>query len=157
MEKVNKTLELENKPPECLKFVFEFLILPLLFGLVQLTFNIDTYLVFVVFLPDPRTLVQFSSVQSLSHVWLFDPLDGSTSDFPVHHQFRSLLKLVSIRSVMSSNHLILCRPLLLLPSVFPSIRVFSRESVLRIRWPRTLVDMTIFWHCVKIPSKIKET
>ena len=49
---------------------------------------------------------------------------------------RSLLKLVSIQSVMPSSHLILCRPLLLLPSIFPSIRVFSKESVLRIRWPQ---------------------
>ena len=49
--------------------------------------------------------------------------------------FWSLLKLMSIESVMPSNHLILCRPLLLLPSIFPSIRVFSSESVLRIRWP----------------------
>jgi len=49
---------------------------------------------------------------------------------------RSLLKLMSIASVMSSNHLILCRPLLLPPSIFPSIRVFSNESVLRIRWPK---------------------
>ena len=49
---------------------------------------------------------------------------------------QSLLKLMSIKSVMPSNHLILCRPLLLLPSVLPSIRVFSSESVLRIRWPK---------------------
>ena len=49
---------------------------------------------------------------------------------------RSLLKLMSIESVMSSNQLILCHPLLLLPSIFPSIRVFSNESVLRIRWPK---------------------
>ena len=49
---------------------------------------------------------------------------------------QSLLKLVSIKSVMPSNHLILCHPLLLLPSVFPSIRVFSNESVLQIRWPK---------------------
>ena len=48
----------------------------------------------------------------------------------------SLLKLMSIESVMLSNHLILCRPLLLLPSIFPSIRVFSNESALRIRWPK---------------------
>jgi len=48
----------------------------------------------------------------------------------------SLLKLMSIKSVMPSNHLILCRPLLLLPSIFPSIRVFSNESVLCIRWPK---------------------
>ena len=50
--------------------------------------------------------------------------------------FRSLLKLMSIESVMPSNHLILCRPLLLLPSIPPSIRVFSNESTLRMRWPK---------------------
>ena len=55
---------------------------------------------------------------------------------PVHHHSWSLLKLMSIESVMSINHLILCRRLLLLPSIFPSIRVFSNESVLCIRWPR---------------------
>ena len=49
---------------------------------------------------------------------------------------QSLLKLMLIESVMPSNHLILCHPLLLLPSIFPSIRVFSKESVLRIRWPK---------------------
>ena len=52
------------------------------------------------------------------------------------HSFWSLLKLMSIESVMLSNHLILCHPLLLLPSIFPSIRVFSNESVLHIRWPK---------------------
>ena len=67
---------------------------------------------------------------------LCDPMDCSTPGCPVHHQLRSLLKLMSIESVMPSNHLILCRPLLLLPSIFPSIRVFSNESVLRIRWPK---------------------
>ena len=61
---------------------------------------------------------------------LCDPLDYSTPGLPVQHQ------LMSIESVMPSNHLILCRPLLLLPSVFPSIRIFSSESVLRIRWPK---------------------
>ena len=59
-----------------------------------------------------------------------------TSGFPVHHQFPSLLKPMSIKLVMPSNHLILCCLLLLLPSIFPSIRVFSSESVLRIRWPK---------------------
>ena len=62
-------------------------------------------------------------------------MDCSTSGFPVHHQLHSLLKLMSIKSVMPSNHLILCRPLLP-PSIFPSIRVFSNESALRIRWPK---------------------
>ena len=63
-------------------------------------------------------------------------MDCSTPDFPVHHNSWSLLKLKSIESVMSSNHLILCHPLLLLPSIFPSIRVFSNELVLCIRWPK---------------------
>ena len=57
-------------------------------------------------------------------------------DFPVHHQLPELFKLMSIESVMPSNHLILCHPLLLPPSIFPSIRVFSNESVLLIRWPK---------------------
>ena len=56
--------------------------------------------------------------------------------FPVHPQLQSLLKLMSIDLVMPSNYLILCRPLFLLPSIFPSIRVFSNESALCIRWPK---------------------
>ena len=56
--------------------------------------------------------------------------------FPVHHHLLSLLKLMCIELVMPSNHLILCRPLLFLPSIFPSIRGFSDESVLRIKWPK---------------------
>ena len=63
-------------------------------------------------------------------------MDYSTPGFPVHHQLLSLLKLTSIESVMPSNHLILYRPLFLLPSIFPSIRVFSNVSVLCIRWPK---------------------
>ena len=61
---------------------------------------------------------------------LCDPVDCSTPGLPVLHHLPDLLKLTSIESVMASNHLTLCRPLLLLPSVFPSIRVFSSESVL---------------------------
>ena len=64
-----------------------------------------------------------------------DPTDCSMPGLPVHHQLQSLLKLMSIESVMPSNHLILCHPLLP-PSVFPSIRIFSNESVLCIRWPK---------------------
>ena len=67
---------------------------------------------------------------------LCDPMNHSTPGLPVHHQPQSLLKLMSIESVMPSNHLILCCPLLLLPSIFPSIRVFSNDSVLCIRWPK---------------------
>ena len=80
---------------------------------------------------------QLSLVQSLSHVWLF------TTPWTAAHQASlsiinswSLHKLMSIESVMPSNHLILCHPLYLPPSIFPSIRVFSNESVLRIRWPK---------------------
>ena len=66
-----------------------------------------------------------------------DPMDCSTPGFPVHHQLLDdeFLKLMSIESVMPSNRLILCHPLLLLPSIFSSIRVFSNESALCIRWP----------------------
>ena len=64
------------------------------------------------------------------------PMDCSTPGFPVFTVSRSLLKLMSIESVMLPNHLIFCCPLLLLLSIFPSIRVFSSGSVLRIRWPK---------------------
>ena len=63
-------------------------------------------------------------------------MESSMPGFPVCHQLPDLLRLMSIESVLPFNHLILCCPLLLLPSVFPSIRVFSSESVLCIRWPK---------------------
>ena len=72
---------------------------------------------------------------SLSVLSDCDHVDCSMPGFSAHHQPQSLLRLVSIESVMPSNHLILCCPLLLLPSIFPSIRVFFSESVLHIRWP----------------------
>ena len=77
------------------------------------------------------------SVQSLSRVWLFaTPWTGARHiSLPITIS-RSLPKLMSIVSVIASNHLILCRPLLLLPSIFPSIRVFSNESALHIKWPK---------------------
>ena len=68
---------------------------------------------------------------------LCNPMDCSTPGFPVLQISWILLKLMSIESVMPSNHLILCRPLLLLPSVFPNIRVFSDESAVFIRWPKS--------------------
>ena len=67
---------------------------------------------------------------------LCDPMDCGTSGFLSITNFWNLLKLMSIASVMPSHHLIFCHPLVLLPSIFPSIRVFSKESVLRIRWPK---------------------
>ena len=80
-------------------------------------------------------LVQFSSVQSLSHVQLFaTPWTAAHQASLSITNSQSLLKLMSIELVMPSNHLILCHSLLLLPSIFPSIRVFSNESVLHIRW-----------------------
>ena len=65
-----------------------------------------------------------------------DPMSNSMPGLPVHHQLPDPPTLMSMESVMASNHLILCRPLLLLPSIFPSIRVFSNESALHIRWPK---------------------
>ena len=85
--------------------------------------------------PNSRQL-QRNWGQSLSCVWLCDSIDSSTPGSPVHHQLQSLLKLMFIESVMPSNHLRLCHPIVLLPSIFPSIRDFSSESALLIRWPR---------------------
>ena len=83
------------------------------------------------------TSVQFSSVQSLSCVRLFaTPWTAACQTSLSIINSRSLLKLMSIESVMPPNHLILCHPLILLPSIFPSIRVFSNESALYIRWPK---------------------
>ena len=77
------------------------------------------------------------SVQSLSHVRLFEtPWTAARQASLSITNYWSLLKLMSIESVMPSSHLILCRPLLLLSSIFPSIQVFSNESALRIRWPK---------------------
>ena len=67
---------------------------------------------------------------------LCDSMDGSMPGLPVDHQLLSLLKLMFINSVVPTNHLILCHPLLQLTSLFPNIRVFSNESVLRLRWPK---------------------
>ena len=88
-------------------------------------------------LPFPLSLssVQFSSVAQLCPT-LCDHMDGSMPGLPVHHQLPEFTQTLVIELVMPSNHLILCRPLLLLPSIFSSIRVFSNESALRIRWPK---------------------
>ena len=79
----------------------------------------------------------FQSIQSLSRVQLFaTPWTAACQVSLSITNSQSLLRLMSIKSVMPSNHLILCHPLLLLPSIFPTIRVFSNESVLCIRWPK---------------------
>ena len=84
-----------------------------------------------------KSYIQFSSGQSLSLAQLFaTPWTAACQAYLSITNSQSLLKLMSIELVMPSNHLILCCPLLLLPSIFPSIRVFSNESALRIRWPK---------------------
>ena len=95
----------------------------------------------IVNLPSPRYGISFylgiSSVQLLSRILLFvTPWTAACQPSLFITNSWSLLKLRSVESVMPSNYLILCRPLLLLPSIFPSIRVFSDESALRIRWPK---------------------
>ena len=81
------------------------------------------------------TSAQFSSVTQ-SCPTLCDPMNHSMPGLPVHQNLPEFTQLKSIELVMPSNHLILCHPLLLLPSIFPSIRVHSKESVLHIRWPK---------------------
>ena len=91
--------------------------------------------------------VQFSSVQWLSHVLLFlNPWTAARQASLSITNTRSLLKFMSIELVMPSNHLILCRLLVLPPSIFPSIRVFSNKSVFHIRWPK-------YWRFSISPSK----
>ena len=80
--------------------------------------------------------ILISSTVAQSCLTLCNPMDCSTPGRAVCHHSQSLLKLMFIESVMPSNYLILCHPLLLLPSIFPSIRVFSNEWALRIRWPK---------------------
>ena len=98
-------------------------------------FNICSF--FLNFGLNKQHTVQFRLVQSLSHVWLFvTPWTSARQASLSITNSRSPPKAMSIESVMPSNHLILYHPLLLLPSIFPSIRVFSNESALRIRWPK---------------------
>ena len=87
----------------------------------------------------------FSSVQSLSPVRLFVTPWTAAAQICCQSHSQSLCRLMSINSVMPSNHFIFCRPLLLLPLIFPSIRVFSNESVIYIRWPK-------YWSFIFSPS-----
>ena len=85
-----------------------------------------------------KVLVEGQSVSSVAQ-WcptLCNPIDCSTPGFPVHHHLPEFPQTHVHESVMPSNHLILCHPLLLLPSIFPNIKVFSNESALRIQWPK---------------------
>ena len=100
------------------------------------------------------TIFVFVVVQSLSHVQLVViPWTVAHQDFLSFTISRSLLKLMSIESVMLSNHLILCHSLLLLPSIFPSIRVFSNESALHIRLPKKVL-MLQFQSAPVLPMNI---
>ena len=80
----------------------------------------------------------FDQIRSVAQscLTLCDPMNLSTPGLPVHHQLTEFTQTMSIESVMPSSHLILCRPLLLLLPIPPSIRVFSNESTLRMRWPK---------------------
>ena len=91
-----------------------------------------------------QPVLLFAVVQSLSHIQLFaTPWTAACQVFQSFTIFWSLLKLMSIESVMPSNHLILCHPLVLLPSVFPNIRFFYNESVLPIRWPSASASASV--------------
>ena len=97
--------------------------------------SMHTYIKSTLKMHSNKYSVQFS--QSLSRVWLFaTPWSAAHQDSLSITNSQSLLKLMFFKSVMPSNHLILCHPLLLQPSIFPSIRVFSNELVPRIRWPK---------------------
>ena len=99
-------------------------------------------------------MIHFSSVQSLSRVQVFaTPWTAALQASLSITNSRSLLKLMSIELVMRSNHLFLCRPLLLLPSIFPSIRVFSSESTLHMRWPKYWSFSFSISTCVKLHEK----
>ena len=104
--------------------------------IMSLLFNMLSRLV-IAFLPRMWThSKQCCCSVAQSCLTLCDPMNCSTRDSLSFTIFTSLFKLMSIESMMPSNHLILCRPLLLLPSIFPSSRVFSNESALCIRWPK---------------------
>ena len=102
-------------------------------------------------------VIQWFSSVTQSCPTLCDLVDCRMPDSPVHHHFWSLLKLMFNESVMPSNHLILCCPLLLLPSVFPSIRVFSNESVLRMRWLKYRVHHNYWAHSAQLKSLCSAT
>ena len=150
-----------------LKFIFNWRIIPLQYctGFCHTTTWISCKYAYIPFLlnltPTPHTIpllrdvtelqvelpvlyFPFSSVQSLSRVWLFaTPCTVARQASQPITNSRNLLKLMSFKSVMPSNHLILCHPLLLPHSIFPSIRVFSNESVLCIRWSKYCFNFSI--------------
>ena len=110
-----------------LKNIFQFLVMSAMISLQRIM--LESCYLFTV-------CIQFSLVQSLSRVQLFVTPWTAACQASLSTNSWSLPKLMSIESVMPSSHLILCRPFLLLPSIFPSIRVFSSESALHMRWPK---------------------
>ena len=112
------------------------------FGLTTTIYNTLRNIFPPTYLPEFLIIFfQFSSVQSLSRVWLFvTPWTAARQASLFITNSWSSPKLMSIESVMPSSHFILCHPLLLLPSIFPSTRAFSNESALCIRWPSTGVS-----------------
>ena len=131
---VSRTLILERR------VVYTMTTMVFLTKLRELNFNLNE-------LRKQKLEYQFSSVAQ-SCPTLFNPMDCSTPGFPDHHQLLELAQLMSIESVMPSNHLILCCPLLLLPSIFPCIRVFSSESVLHIK-----CETPKYWSWISLQSK----
>ena len=130
-----------NPPPSSLPTPSLWVVLILAIGFSVIVFSLSFSSVFKFPLLILLLSVQFSSVQLLSHVRLYATLwTAACQAFPPITNSQSLLKLMSIQLVMPSNHLNLCHPLLLPPSIFPSIRVFSTESVLCIRWPNVGVS-----------------
>ena len=110
--------------------------------------------------PRPTMQSEFSSVQSLSRVWHFaTPWTAACQTSLTITNSQNLYKLISIALVTPSNHLILCRPLLLLPSIFPSVKVFSNELDLHIRWPKYWcfsfsISPSNIWWCPCVESSL---
>ena len=106
--------------------------------LLYIIYMYNRYYILCTYICVHNTHTYISSVHSFSRVQLFlTPRTAAHQDSLSITNSQSLLKLMPIKSVMPSNHLILCHSLLLLPSIFPSIRVFSNESILHIRWPKS--------------------
>ena len=124
--------------PKCMMEVWELTFSPLFRWRVPCGSGTDWREFHLGFSRDPSSHAScvFNSVQSHSRVRLCDPMDCSTPGLPVHHELLEFTQTQVHWGGDAINHLILCRPLLLLPSIFPGIRVFSNESALRIRWPK---------------------
>ena len=141
LSKFSSTMFYDFQPPSIALFWLNFFLIALLCYWEWIFFNLCFYWRiialqnFVVFC-QTLTWISHQSVQSLSCIWLFVSLwiAACQASLSITNS-RSSLRLTSIQSVMPSSHLILCCPLLLLPPISPSIRVFSNESILHMRWP----------------------